>query len=254
MIQLCNKEITENGTYKADSGYDGFGQITVNVASSGGGSDVVDSMLDGTITEINSNATTVVDYACYGLKSLVSVNLPKAARLGANSFYNCSSLALVNAPKATYLSSNTFRNCTGLKNIKLPSLNSVPSYSLSDCTGLTMADFPMIKSIAANSMTNTTSLEVLILRKTDAITTLSNTNAFTSSAIANGTGYIYVPRALIDTYKTATNWKAYASQFRVLEDYTVDGTTTGEFSEGGLLDSNSNYLYDISNNKLIAKE
>ena len=47
-------------------------------------------------------------------------------------------------------------------------------------------------------------------------------------------GYIYVPRALLsDTdetkdYRRATNWSTFATQFRALEDYTVDGTTTGE--------------------------
>lgn len=47
----------------------------------------------------------------------------------------------------------------------------------------------------------------------------------------SGTGYIYVPRALVDTYKAATNWSTIADQFRALEDYTVDGTITGELDE-----------------------
>ena len=34
---LEDKIITENGTYTPDSGYDGFGKVTVEVASSGGG-------------------------------------------------------------------------------------------------------------------------------------------------------------------------------------------------------------------------
>ena len=40
--------------------------------------------------------------------------------------------------------------------------------------------------------------------------------------------YIYVPRALVNDYKAATTWAQYADKFRALEDYTVDGTTTGE--------------------------
>ena len=31
--------------------------------------------------------------------------------------------------------------------------------------------------------------------------------------------------------QAATNWSTYAAQFRALEDYTVDGTTTGELDE-----------------------
>ena len=51
------------------------------------------------------------------------------------------------------------------------------------------------------------------------------------SGIANGKGYIYVPRAMVDTLKSATNWSTYATQIRALEDYTVDGTITGELDE-----------------------
>ena len=38
-------------------------------------------------------------------------------------------------------------------------------------------------------------------------------------------GYVYVPRDMIETLSTATNWSQL--QFRALEDYTKDGTTTG---------------------------
>lgn len=48
---------------------------------------------------------------------------------------------------------------------------------------------------------------------------------------ASGTGYIYVPAASVDVYKNVGGWKAYAAQFRALEDYTVDGTITGELDE-----------------------
>ena len=56
---------------------------------------------------------------------------------------------------------------------------------------------------------------------------MSATSAFDSTPIKSGNGYIYVPFALIEQYKAATNWSTYAAQFRALEDYTVDGTITG---------------------------
>ena len=39
--------------------------------------------------------------------------------------------------------------------------------------------------------------------------------------------YIYVPSALIDSYKAATNWTTFSTQFRALENYTLDGTING---------------------------
>ena len=44
-------------------------------------------------------------------------------------------------------------------------------------------------------------------------------------------GYIYVPRDMIETLSNTTNWSEVATQFRALEDYTKDGTTTGEFDD-----------------------
>lgn len=32
-------------------------------------------------------------------------------------------------------------------------------------------------------------------------------------------GFIYVPRKFVESYKVATNWSAFASQFRAIEDY-----------------------------------
>lgn len=75
-----------------------------------------------------------------------------------------------------------------------------------------------------------TNLKVLILRSASVVT-LANTNALIATAISGKKGYIYVPRDLVDEYKAASNWVTYASQFRALEDYTVDGTTTGALDE-----------------------
>ena len=49
--------------------------------------------------------------------------------------------------------------------------------------------------------------------------TLKNISAFNSTPIKSGTGYIYVPMSLVDTYKSATNWSTFANQFRAIEDY-----------------------------------
>ena len=77
---------------------------------------------------------------------------------------------------------------------------------------------------------NMNGLKALLLRN-ESLCSLSNTNAFSNSTVKTGTGYIYVPATLVDSYKAATNWSTYASQFRALEDYTVDGTITGELDE-----------------------
>lgn len=66
----------------------------------------------------------------------------------------------------------------------------------------------------------TNALSTLVLAKEDTITTLSSTYlVLDGSPISNGTGYIYVPSALLNEYREATNWVTFADQFRAIEDY-----------------------------------
>ena len=70
----------------------------------------------------------------------------------------------------------------------------------------------------------------LVLRKTDGVCALSSYKAFNSCPIYQySTSRILVPSALLEEYKAATNWSSYfSSKLYALEDYTVDGTVTGE--------------------------
>lgn len=96
-----------------------------------------------------------------------------------------------------------------------------------NCTALTVVDVPNVTTIGISALGECTALEALILRS-DTIVTMENTNALEKTGIATGTGFVYVPSALVDGYQAATNWSVYAAQIRALESYTVDGTTTGE--------------------------
>lgn len=80
-------------------------------------------------------------------------------------------------------------------------------------------DSDRITTIGAYAFNGCSALTALILRNPDSVVTLTNTNALSGTPIASGTGYIYVPSALVDSYKAATNWSTYAAQFRAIEDY-----------------------------------
>lgn len=54
---------------------------------------------------------------------------------------------------------------------------------------------------------------------TETVCVLVDKIAFNSTPIANGTGYIYVPDALVNDYKKATNWSVYANQIKPLSEY-----------------------------------
>ena len=84
--------------------------------------------------------------------------------------------------------------------------------------GLAKVRFDVITRIAQKTFSACNDFETLILA-TPTLVTLANVNAFDSTLIKSGTGYIYVPKALIEDYKVATNWITFAEQFRAIEDY-----------------------------------
>lgn len=268
-------------------------QMPAEIAGiSGGDSDEIkEAVVARSFTTFSSNATKIGDYALAGCASLTEVNFPKATSTGKNSFAYCNSLTSVDFPSLTSIGNQSFFNCAALVSVNFPNVTTLSGQSVSYCDKLTKMVLPKVTRVAQNAFTynrglkiidlpsatnivtgafgNCTVLTALVLRSAT-LCTLGNTAAFTNcyhllgttNATYNPNGdkdcYIYVPRALVDTYKSNSVWSTYASQFRALEDYTVDGTITGEFSEngpeGGLLDSNGNYLYDILQNKLITKE
>lgn len=99
-----------------------------------------------------------------------------------------------------------------------------------ECRELRVVDMPNLTYLNQAVFANCVGLKALILRGNTMCTNI-NPDILSGSAIASDTGYIYVPRALIEDYKVATNWSIHADQFRALEDYTVDGTITGELDE-----------------------
>lgn len=167
--------------------------------------------------------------------ALTEVDAPNLESIGSSAFQNCKKLTDINMSKVTAISGNAFFS-TGLTMVHAPLATTVDSSAFAGCTNLTLVDLSVRTSIGANAFQNCNSLVTVILRSST-MCTLVNVNAFTGNwsggygPIYNGTGYIYVPRALVDSYKVATNWSTYATQFRALEDYTVDGTVTGDLDE-----------------------
>ena len=168
-------------------------------------------------------------------RTITEYSNDRVTTIGSYAFYNCTLLTTITFPVVTSIGESTFYSCTSLSTITFPAVTSIGVYAFYDCSSLTTADFPLVTSIGSYAFYKCTSLETVILRN-NSVCSLNNTNAFKGCTHITGTGgYIYVPSSLIDTYKTATNWVTYASKFRALEDYTVDGTTTGALDESKVI-------------------
>lgn len=119
----------------------------------------------------------------------------------------------------TSIAAQKFCGCAGLTNVIFPNVSSVGIGAFWQCTALKQADFSACVSFAQDAFYGCSALDALILRCTDAVCIL--TGNLSGTKIASGTGYIYVPSALADSYKAASGsgWSTYASQIRAIEDY-----------------------------------
>ena len=118
-----------------------------------------------------------------------------------------------------------------LTDIRLDSFVSAGSNSLGDLPSLKKLDLPSFQTYANGGRMGygAASLKTLILRRSDAIVPLTYVAYIQDTLIASGEGYVYVPAALIEEYKAATNWAAYADQFRAIEDYPDETAPMEDF-------------------------
>ena len=178
--------------------------------------------------------TSVGQYAFYGCSKLTSVNLPLVTSVGLCAFCGCSELTSVNLSLVTSVGSNAFQRCTQLTSIDLSLVTSVGDYTFQGCSRLTSIDLPLVTSVGDYAFRNCLKLSCVIFR-TETICALFNANAFADTPFASGKagGTFIFPRSLTTEYPNATNWSSVISRnannrVLALEDYTVDGTITGE--------------------------
>lgn len=208
-------------------------------------------IIERTIDEYcDDSATKIGKNAFYGCTALTEVDVPNVETIEQYAFAGCTTLTKFSASKATSIGGYAFQSCPltefdftnvddiggyafrygKLTSAVLPKIERLGYEVFYDCTTLSLVDLPIAVQLN-NQCFRATNLTTLILRNTTTLAVLPVAASFTDTPMASGTGFIYVPRALVDSYKTATNWSTYAAQFRALEDYTVDGTITGDLDE-----------------------
>lgn len=182
--------------------------------------DLAKQIVARSITVIDDdNITTIGDYGLAYFSRLKKVRFSQCTDFsGDYGFYWCSGLEDVELPQVTVIPINTFNGCSKLKNVYIPRVEAIQGGAFQRCTSLEKLDLPYVTIINNIAFSGCSLLSTLILRSTT-MAVLESTDAFSNTPIANGTGYIYVPSALVDTYKADSNWSVYENQIRAIEDY-----------------------------------
>lgn len=209
-------EVVENGEYDITE----YAKVNVNVASSGG--NTLKKLLDYT------KSTSYMFYRNRTIKDLTD-------------YLTYEDTENVNGMDYMFYKADNLEKIR-LNTIKVTSMNSMfyQDYSIET---IDISHFNMSTTSSTYMWCKEClSLKIIIIRNFGANYVLDNSafsDCFHLNGTVNGTynptgakdGYIYVPRNMCDTLKSSTNWSTYADQIRALEDYTVDGTTTGDLDE-----------------------
>ena len=151
--------VTQNGTYTAPTGVDGYSPVTVNV--SGGGEDKLHERLLNTLSGIvsYSDVTIIPSYAFANCSRIEGVDFPNVTTIYTSAFANCSHIETANFPKADYIYTGAFWACKSLITASFPSATSISTSAFAYCSNLTEANFPVLKSVAAQGFAFCTNLE-----------------------------------------------------------------------------------------------
>ena len=157
----------------------------------------------------------------------------------------------VNLPNLTSVGTYGLSNCTKLVKLVMPNVETIDGYGAFNNMGYGIEDDSInsildfgskLKSIESTSQTYNSWVKHIVFR------TPFPTNTGGSSVIyivqacrvcgydkdyknkRTADGWVYAPKAYLSTYKSKLSL-VVSTQFRALEDYTVDGTITGELDE-----------------------
>ena len=214
----------------------GFGDAVDAITGGGADHSVEDAIITRSISGAYSNdrITTLGVGAFLGCQALTAIDLPNVTQVKRNAFEACSHLQTINLPNVTNLGNEVFLS-SAIQQADFPLLTTMEYGCFQEAIYLTSANLPLVTALPADAFRNSSirtadfaavtninrtaftdclNLETLIIR-TPSVCVISDISvALRGSKIAAGTGYIYVPDDLVDSYKAATNWVALANQIK----------------------------------------
>ena len=175
-------------------------------------------IVTGTLTSLTDemlppNLDSIRSYLFIDNSQLTEVNLSNIMEVGNYSFSNCAIESLT-MPNLMTTGQQAF-SYNPITSIDLPRLSFIGSQSFQSCENLKTVNLPAATSIGRLAFYNCTNLDTLVL-ESDFVVMLEGTQHFYNTKIEAGTGYIYVPQSLVDSYIADSSWSAYASQIRAI--------------------------------------
>ena len=178
--------------------------------------------------------TTVPEKMFSGCASLTTVNLNDVTSIGNYAFSSCSILSTVSAPKLETVGQYAFTDNNGLISIELPVVRTLGTGAFNMCKNLLTVDLGSnIHSIASDCINcNPASVTAIYIRNGASICSLGGR---LSGYALNASLKIYVPTALLDSYKGAANWVNYRDYIQGIDvPVSMSAITSMKLGDGSV--------------------
>lgn len=149
-------------------------------------------------------------------QKLYFIDFPETKKIGINSFAGTKMLHSVFLPKVTDVGTSAFSN-SNVETVDLPLCKLIHSNCFNSCPKLKEIKIPICSTIQTNAFFNCSALEKIFLDGVTAVPTLG-TNALYGTPEELK---IIVPDNLVDAFKAATGWSAYADKIVGISEYNA---------------------------------
>ena len=158
----------------------------IEKAKSGGG-DFVKNLIEGNLTELNTDVSKIRNNAFCSYTKLTKVNAPNVTAIGTAAFDGCTNLTEVSFPSISYFNGTScFNNCKSLVSVDMPNMYIAPNQAFAN-SGLTEIHFESLRIIDPMVFMNCKSATSIYLPKLEKVNNgaFSNCTALTEVTLPN---------------------------------------------------------------------
>lgn len=166
----------------------------------------------------NSNLEYIERNAFQNCMKLTKVELPTTiSAIYAETFSGCNLTEISGLDNVLYIEERAFQGCP-LSEVTLPKCSIIGDGAFGHNSSLVKLDLHAIRYIGKEAFRFCSNLKTLVIRNENEVCSLNGYYVFMNTSLSE----IYVPDALVESYKAHSDWIGRASQIKPLSEYVEE--------------------------------